>query len=99
MCSDFSLKSLLHEWSEEQLGPNPFLQVGECNHQIGLEFIPAELQHEDVPQQLQVVGELCVEKGKAVVGAMSNTIVYTVNPKRAQTDLYDLKILTVATEY
>merc|ERR1712232_388983 len=99
MCSDFSLKSLIHEWSEEQLGPNPFLQVGSCNHQICLEFIPADLQHEDVPQQLQVVGELCATQGKAVVNAMGDTIVYTLNPKRSKTDAYDLKVLTVATEY
>lgn len=74
MCSDFSLKSLIHEWSEEHLGPNPFLKVGECDSQFCLEFVPSELQHEDVPQQLQVVGELCADKGKAVVNAMGCTI-------------------------
>lgn len=99
MCSDFSLKSLIHEWSEEQLGPNPFLQVGSCDHQFCLEFIPSELQSEEVPQQLQVVGELCADKGKAVVTAMGNTILYTVNPLRKSTDLYELKVLTVVTDY
>jgi hypothetical protein len=99
MCSDFSLKSLIHEWSEEQLGPNPFLQVGTCDRQFCLEFIPSELQSEEVPQQLQVVGELCADKGKAVVTAMSNTILYTVNPLRDPTDLYDLQVLTVVTDY
>jgi hypothetical protein len=99
MCSDFSLKSLIHEWSEEQLGPNPFLQVGSCNHQFCLEFIPSELQGEEVPQQLQVVGELCADKGKAVVSALGDTIVYTVNPVRKATDLYELKVLTVVTDY
>merc|ERR1712232_768147 len=98
MCSDFSLKSLIHEWSEEQLGPNPFLQVGSCNHQFLLEFDPAELQQDQVPQQLQVVGELCAENGKAVVEAMDGTIVYTVNPKREDTQLYELKVLTVVTD-
>merc|ERR1719197_1652152 len=99
MCSDFSLKSLIHEWSEEQLGPNPFLQVGTCDHQFCLEFIPSELQSEEVPQQLQVVGELCADKGKAVVTAMGSTIVYTVNPNRRQSEMYDLEVLTVVPDY
>lgn len=97
MCSDFSLKSLMCEWSTEELGPNPFLKVGSCNSQFCLEFVPTELQHEEVPQQLQVVGELCADKGKAVVSAMSDTIVYTINPDRPKTNVYDLKVLTVAT--
>lgn len=99
MCSDFSLKSLIHEWSEEALGPNPFLQVGSCDEQFCLEFVPSALQHEEVPQQLQVVGELCADKGKAVVKAMGDTILYTVNPGRTETRLYDLKVLTVVTDY
>jgi len=98
MCSDFSLKSLIFDWSEEQLGPNPFVKVGECSSQFCLDFIPSELQNEDVPQQLQVVGELCADKGKAVVSAMGGTIVYTVNPNHKKTDLYDLKVLTVVTD-
>merc|ERR1712072_368961 len=98
MCSDFSRKSLIHEWSEEHLGPNPFLKVEGCNNQFCLEFVPSELQHEDVPQQLQVVGELCSEKGKAVVTALGGTIVYTVNPDRKQSEIYDLKVLTVMTD-
>jgi hypothetical protein len=98
MCSDFSLKSLIFEWSEEHLGPNPFVTVGSCNHQFCLEFVPSELQHEDVPQQLQVVGELCADQGKAIVSAMGDTIVYIVDPKRTQTHLYEVKILTVVTD-
>jgi hypothetical protein len=98
MCSDFSLKSLIREWSECHLGPNPFLQVGGCNSQFCLEFVPSDLQNEEVPQQLQVVGELCAEQGKAVVSAMGDTIMYTVDPDRKQTSLYDLKVLTVVTD-
>lgn len=98
MCSDFSLKSLIFDWSEEQLGPNPFLQLGGCSGQIMFEFAPAELANEEVPQQLQVVGELCGDKGKAVIEAMGDTIVYSVNPTRAKTDKYDLKVLTVVTD-
>jgi len=99
MCSDFSLKSLIHEWSEEHLGPNPFLQVGTCDQRFCLEFVAAELQGEEVPQQLQVVGELCADKGKARVTALADTILYTVNPVRTATALYDLKVLTVVTDY
>lgn len=99
MCSDFSLKSLIHEWSEEQLGPNPFMQVGTCDRQFCLEFFPSQLQNEEVPQQLQVVGELCADKGKAVVTAMGSTILYTVNPMRKPSDLYALNVLTVVTDY
>jgi len=98
MCSDFSLKALISEWAEEQLGPNPFLKIGSCDTSLKLEFTPEELQHEEVPQQLQVVGELCADQGKAIVAAMSNTIVYTVNPTRTPTQVYDLKILTVVTD-
>merc|ERR1711988_755055 len=98
MCSDFSLKALIAEWSEELLGPNPFKRMGACDHQFQLEFVPADLQTEEVPQQLQVVGELCADQGKAVVSAMSDTIAYTVNPDRPATDSYDLKVLTVVTD-
>jgi len=98
MCSDFSLKSLIYEWSEQHLGPNPFVKVGECNSQFQLEFAPQDLKHEDVPQQLQVVGELCREQGKAVVSALGSTILYTIDPKRPRTGRYDLKILTVVTD-
>lgn len=62
-----------------------------------LEFVPSELQNEEVPQQLQVVGELCAEHGHASVHAMSGTIVYTINPRRQHTEVYTLKVLTVTT--
>merc|ERR1711865_1120123 len=61
--------------------------------------MPSDLQSEEVPQQLQVVGELCADKGKAIVTAMGDTILYTVNPVRVATDLYNLKVLTVVTDY
>jgi hypothetical protein len=98
MCSDFSLKSLIHEWSEECLGPNPFLKVGEIDRRFQLDFIASDLTHEDVPQQLQVVGELCRERGQAIVSALGGTILYTVNPDRPRTGMYDLKVLTVVTD-
>lgn len=100
MCSDFSMKALISEWSEEHLGPNPFMKMSvECSEQFQLDFIPEELQNEEVPQQLQVVGELCAEQGKAVVQAMGGTIVYTLNPHRPHTSVYDLKVLTVVSDW
>jgi hypothetical protein len=100
MFSDFSLKALLAEWSEDQLGPNPFmkLQTHSCSHQFVLDFLPSELQDEEVPQQLQVVGELCSGQGRAVVAAMGNTIVYTLNPHRVATQRYEVKVLTVVSD-
>lgn len=100
MCSDFSLKSLIHDWSEEHLGPNPFVRVGECSDYIQLEFVPTDLsQNEEVPQQLQVVGQLCSDDGKAVVKALGSTIVYSVRPDRPKTHVYELKVLTVASNF
>jgi len=72
--------------------------VGEIDQQFELSFAPSDLTHEEVPQQLQVVGELCRDQGKAVVKAMGGTILYTVDPKRSKTGVYDLKILTVVTD-
>lgn len=53
MCSDFSLKALIAEWSEELLGPNPFVRLScECDNQFQLEFFPENLKDSEVPQQL-----------------------------------------------
>lgn len=96
MCSDFSLKALIAEWSEEQLGPNPFIKLSqECDERFQLDFVPSDLRNDEVPQQLQVVGELCAAEGKATIGALGGTIMYTVNPTRTPTDLYVLRVLTV----
>jgi len=100
MCSDFSLKALISEWSEELLGPNPFTRLpGTCDDQFQLEFFPEHLKNEDVPQQLQVVGELCAQDWKAAVGALSDTILYTLNPRRKATQVYQVKVLTVVTKW
>ena len=100
MVSDFSLKALLSEWSEELLGANPFVNLpSSCNHQFQLDFFPEHLKNDEVPQQLQVVGELCATDGRAVVSAMGDTIVYTINPKRPQTDAYQLQVLTVVSSW
>ncbi|CAK0819801.1 unnamed protein product [Prorocentrum cordatum] len=85
MFSDFSLKALIAEWSEEHLGPNPFSRLRQgCTGQMVLEFLPAELQVKEVPQQLQVVGELCAEQGKAAVKVL--TVVSEVSGGLAMPD-------------
>lgn len=94
MFSDFSLKALINEWSVEHLGPNPFIQTGETSNAIELYFKGEDLA--DCPSaQLQTVGEMA-EGGKVHVEVMGCTIVYTVKDKKPATDLYELKILTVA---
>jgi len=94
MCSDFSLKALIHEWDVDILGPNPFKQIGEFGDQFVLRFESKTLV--DCPSsQLQQVGELC-EDGKAVVHAMSGTIAYNVDLGVADNSSYALEILTIA---
>ena len=46
-----------------------------------------------------MVGELCAQDGKAAVGALSDTILYTLNPRRKATEVYQVKILTVVTKW
>lgn len=39
MFSDFSLKALVHEWSEKyELGPNPFVKTGEYSETFEIRF-------------------------------------------------------------
>jgi len=97
MASDFSLKALIKDWDEALLGPNPFVKVGTFSHKMKLEFDASTLA-ECPSSQLQKVGELCADKGHAVVSAMSDTIAYTVNPAKASHDAYHLRVLTIVTE-
>lgn len=46
-----------------------------------------------------MVGELCAQDGKAAVGALSDTILYTLNPRRKATQVYQVKVLTVVTKW
>jgi len=32
MFSDFALKALIGDWSEQHLGPNPFVNIGNLTH-------------------------------------------------------------------
>ena len=56
-------------------------------------------QLKDCPSaQLQIVGEMA-EEGRVAVNVMGGTIVYSVDQKRKQTDLYDLQVLTIAANF
>ena len=94
MFSDFSLKALIKEWDASYLGPNPFLKVSQMTGQFTLSFSNNELK-ECPSAQLQLVGEMA-EEGKCNLEAMSATIIYSVNSKREETDIYHLQVLTVA---
>ena len=93
MFSDFSLKALINQWDSEYLGPNPFKKVSQTSNQFTLSFNRDDLK-ECPSAQLQLVGEMA-EEGKCNVSAMGGTIVYSVNQKRKETDLYRLQVLTV----
>jgi hypothetical protein len=95
MLGDFSMKALINQWDVDSLGPCPFVKLGECSDKIELNFNPSKLT--SCPsKQLEMVGKLC-ETGKCVIHALSGTIVFGYNPKNSDTDVYDLEILTVAT--
>jgi len=108
LCSDFSLKSLLAEWTsgsraEQKLGPCPFKRLGEYAGEFELGFDVSQLAAEErVPQQLRVLGELC-DAGKARIDAAGGTIVFGVRDEvcphlwPARDARYELRTLTTAT--
>jgi len=96
MVSDFSLKALIADWRVDLLGPNPFVKVGEFGDSFKLSFDPVALAKTS-SSQLQKVGEMCA-KGDAVVKAMGSTICYTIDPKKAAHNAYQLEVLSVITE-
>jgi hypothetical protein len=97
MCSDFSLKALIKQWSATRFGPNPFVKIGEFGGTMRLDFDAARVS-ECPSAQLQRAGDLC-ESGSATVKALSGTIAYTVDAGvPASTNAYRLEVLTVATE-
>jgi len=95
MFSDFSLKALIRQWDEKKLGPNPFRKMpNEFSETLCLKFQPETLR--DSPSaQLQSVGDLS-DGGKCNVHCLGGTIVYSVDPKKADNNKYKLQILTVA---
>lgn len=96
MCSDFAVKSLIKGW-EKTLGPNPFVELGECSSFLEIYFDPKTLK--DSPsKQLQMVGELN-ESGKTVIHALGGTVVFGLNKNCSfENDTYKLSILTVVTK-
>lgn len=97
MASDFSLKALIKDWDAGLLGPNPFKKLGGFSDSFKIHFDPAVLT-ECPSSQLQKVGELCADKAQAVLSAMSDTIVYTVDPSKTGHGRYELEVLTIVTE-
>jgi len=93
MFSDFSLKSLIGSWSEEHLGPKPFVKIGEISSGFNLKFDCNTLKECD-SAQLNKVGELC-EKGECHVHALGGTILYTVDSEKLKHNKYKLEVLTV----
>lgn len=92
MFGDFSLKALIHDWDEELLGPNPFMNCGTTSTAMALNFKPEELIN-CCNAQLQNVGKMC-ETGHAIVNVMGGTIVFNVLPEKSDTTKYSLEILT-----
>jgi len=95
MFSDFSLKALIAQWNSHVLGPNPFMKMSnEFSTTVLLKFEPATLK-ESPSAQLQSVGDLS-EGGKCNVHCLGGTIIYSVDPKKADHKSYKLQVLTVA---
>lgn len=100
MCSDFSLKALIRQWSTEQLGPNPFVKIGEFSGSMRLEFDRARVA-ECPSAQLRNAQELS-EHGCCTVKCLPCSIAYTVDKQVVEAAVsrgcYKLDVLTVATE-
>jgi hypothetical protein len=92
MFGDFSLKGLIHDWSEELLGPNPFVNRGTTCSPMKLTFVPEALV-DCCNAQLQNVGKMC-ESGEAIVKVMGGTIVFDISAQKSDTDRYATEVLT-----
>jgi hypothetical protein len=97
MFSDFSLKALINEWDEKTLGPNPFVKVGETGETIKMKFDKDQLLA-CPSSQLQAVARLSTTD-EISVHAMGGTIQYAVDQKREQTNLYEVEVLTLASNF
>jgi hypothetical protein len=96
MFSDFAVKALIHQWDENLLGSNPFIKLGECSSSIFLAFKPEKLINSP-SAQLKMVGELS-SKGECHIHALSQTIVFGVDMRKADYAKYDLDVLTIVTK-
>lgn len=95
MCSDFAVKSLIKDW-QESLGPNPFVNLGECSSHLELFFEPAILQ-KSASKQLQMVGELC-ENGTTTLNVLGGTVIFGMNKLKADNNTYKTNVLTIVTK-
>jgi hypothetical protein len=93
MFADFSLKSIISDWSENVLGPNPFVNVGDTHTPLNIKFESEKLL-ESPNTQLQNLGRMCTQ-GRALISVMPQTIVFTVDKKKSKSPFYELEILTV----
>lgn len=94
MFGDFSLKGLIKDWKIDSLGPNPFINLGTCDHHLQLKFHSNTLIN--CPNaQLQYVGRLC-EEGEASLHCLGGTIVYTIAETAGNNEIYDIEILSIA---
>jgi len=95
MCSDFAVKSLIHDWNEQLLGPKVFKNLGDCSDAIVLRFKSTDLKN--CPSaQLNIVGDLCPD-GKACIHALAATVIVGVDQTCSDTNTFKLNVLTIAT--
>jgi hypothetical protein len=96
MFSDFSLKAIIPNWNEKILGPNPFIRLPSAFQGFAvLKFGPIALR-ESPSAQLHSVRDLSVG-GTCYVQCRGDTITYTINRKAADSESYEIQILTVIT--
>eukprot|EP00656_Telonema_subtile_P030095 TRINITY_DN3311_c0_g1_i12.p1 TRINITY_DN3311_c0_g1~~TRINITY_DN3311_c0_g1_i12.p1 ORF type:complete len:1027 (-),score=104.41 TRINITY_DN3311_c0_g1_i12:713-3793(-) len=95
MCSDYSVNSLISDWQEELLGPNPFVHLGHFSDELQLGFDSDALKRCD-SNQLRLVGELCVGNGCHLHAALDSNC-FTVDQEVDLKGAYELETLTVVT--
>lgn len=98
MFSDFSLKALIAKWDESLFGPKAFQQIGIFAGHFILRFDP-EILKQCTLSQLQVVGELGADEGRAIVDAFAETIIFTLSGEAESSTAYTVEILTVQTSW
>jgi len=98
MFSDFSLKALINDWDESLLGPKAFIATGSFRDNFTLRFDPKSLKQCTLGQ-LQTVGELGSEEGRAVIKALPNTICFSLSDDAKISSEYTVEVLTVQNEW
>lgn len=95
MCSDFAVRALINDWGKK-LGSNPFVILGECKNFIELSFSPKALE-ESPSKQLQMVGQLCHTGQAFIDDVWRKTVVFGIDTKKIENDLYKVTVLTIVT--